>query len=141
MRCGADMDRKDIDLYDALAGTVRVLRDSLSKRRIHISIDCENAPQEIHTQESQFYQMLVNLLKNSIEAIDELAEAEGLHETPRIRIRASVADDFFNLDVIDNGMGIKNKDSRMLFMPGYTTKKSGSGLGLHSAANFVIASG
>ncbi len=137
----SSMDRKDVDLHDALSGAVRVLRDSLNKRGIQVAIDCENAPREIRIQESQFHQMLVNLVKNSLEAIDELAAAQGLDETPRIRIRASAGEEFLNLEVIDNGIGIRNKDTRVLFSPGYTTKESGSGLGLHSAANFVIASG
>ena len=135
------MARKDIDLRDALSGAVRVLRDSLNKRGIHTGIDCENAPREIRIQESQFHQMLVNLVKNSMEAIDDLAADQRLDETPHIRIKACAQDGFLNLEVSDNGIGIKNKDAKLIFAPGYTTKRSGSGLGLHSAANFVIASG
>ena len=137
----SNMDRKDIDLQDALASPFRVLRESLNKREIHTSIDCENAPQEIRIQESQFHQMLINLVKNSIEAIDDLALAQELDETPRIGIEANIRDDFFNLEVIDSGIGIKNKDTRVIFSPGYTTKESGTGLGLHSTANFVISCG
>ena len=135
------MARKDIDLHDALSAAVRVLRDSLNKKGIHTDIDCEDAPREIRIQESQFHQMLVNLVKNSIEAIDDLTLAQELDEIPRIQIRASAEDDFLNLEVSDNGIGIKSKDTKVIFAPGYTTKRLGSGLGLHSAANFVIASG
>ena len=135
------MTRKDIDLHDALSAAIRVLRDSLNKKGIHTDIDCENAPREICIQESQFHQMLVNLVKNSIEAIDDLTLAQGLDETPRIQIRASAENDFLNLEVSDNGIGIKSKDTKAIFAPGYTTKSLGSGLGLHSTANFVIASG
>ena len=138
---GPGMDRKDVDLHEALAGAVRVLRDSLNKRGIQVAIDCDDAPREIRIQESQFHQMLVNLIKNSFEAIDELAAAQGLDDTPLIQIRASAGEEFLDLEVADNGIGIGNKDTRELFSPGYTTKQSGSGLGLHSAANFVIALG
>ena len=105
----SNMDRKDIDLQDALSSPFRILRESLNKRGIHTSIDCENVPQEIRIQESQFHQMLINLVKNSIEAIDDLAVAQELDETPRIGIKASIRDDFFSLEVIDNGIGIKIK--------------------------------
>ena len=135
------MTRKDVDLQDALAAAVRVLRDSLNKKGIHTNIDCEDAPREIRIQESQFHQMLVNLVKNSIEAIDDLTLAQGLDEMPRIQVRASAEDDFLKLEISDNGIGIKSKDTKAIFAPGYTTKRLGSGLGLHSAANFVIASG
>ena len=135
------MARKDVDLHEALSAAVRVLRDSLNRKGIRTDIDCENAPREIRIQESQFHQLLVNLVKNSIEAIDDLTLAQGLDEIPRIQIRASAEDDFLNLEVSDNGIGIKNKDTKAIFAPGYTTKRLGSGLGLHSAANFVIAFG
>ncbi|MCE2440168.1 MAG: PAS domain S-box protein [Candidatus Latescibacteria bacterium] len=138
---GSGMDRKNIDLYDALSGAFRMLKDSLKKRGIQTNVNCGNAPQEIRVRESQFHQMLVNLVKNSIEAIDEKAVLYGLQETPRIEIGANATDEFLYLEVVDNGIGIENNDTRLLFTPGYTTKKSGSGLGLHSAANFVIASG
>ena len=88
--------------------------------------------------------MLVNLMKNAIEAIDALAAAgDGAapREPPRIRIACYLQDDFLVVDVIDNGIGLVEQRKRMVFTAGYTTKDGGSGLGLHSAANFVIASG
>ena len=135
------MDRKDISLPDALSDAVKVLQESLDKRSIAVAIDCENAPQEIRVQESPFNQMLVNLVKNSIEAIDERAVSGEPAQAPRIGIRAYVKGDFLNLEVSDNGIGIDTKKSRLIFAAGYTTKKQGSGLGLHSIANFVVGSG
>ena len=96
-------------------------------------------------QESRFQQMLVNLLKNAMEAIDERA---ALPENdpgwqPAIRLIAyrPEEDGFLVIDIIDNGIGIEPSRFRSVFNAGYTTKKNGSGLGLHSAANFVIGSG
>ena len=137
----SSMDRKDISLPDALSDAVKVLQESLDKRGIAVAVDCEKAPQEIRVQESRFNQMLVNLVKNSIEAIDERAASGELAEAPRVGIRAYVEGDFLNLDVSDNGIGIDTKTSRLIFAAGYTTKKQGSGLGLHSTANFVVGSG
>ena len=85
--------------------------------------------------------MLVNLCKNSIEAIDELIRSGVLNKTPRIEIKAYTSGDFLYLDVTDNGIGIEKKNYKLIFTAGYTTKKSGTGLGLHSSANFVIGSG
>ena len=137
----ATMDRKDVDLHDTLASAIRVLRESLSNRGIRTGVDCEGAPREIRIRESQFHQMLVNLIKNAIEAIDDLAAAHGLDREPHVRITARTEGKFLVVDVSDNGIGIGTRDTKVLFAPGYTTKPSGSGLGLHSAANFVIASG
>ena len=135
------MTRKNINLQKAILSTVKLQQDSMDKRGIQVHVNCENAPQEIRVQESQFHQMLVNLYKNSIEAIDELIESNGLNETPRIGIKAYISEDFLCLDVTDNGIGIAQKNLKLIFTAGYTTKESGTGLGLHSSANFVIGSG
>ena len=135
------MVRKDINLQKAITDAVKLLQDSITKRGIEIEIDGENAPQEIRTLESKFHQMLVNLIKNAIEAIDELEKLDGLEVKPSIQIRSYVQGGFLVLDVIDNGIGIEEKRSKIIFAAGYTTKEGGSGLGLHSIANFIIGSG
>ena len=135
------MNQKDLDLEHALGAAIKVLHDSLNKRGIAVEVHCDGAPREIRIQESQFHQMMVNLIKNAIEAMDDLAAADGLKETPRICIRAYPEGDFLHLDVKDNGIGIDSKNFKIVFAAGYTTKKAGSGLGLHSAANFVIGTG
>lgn len=85
--------------------------------------------------------MLVNLIKNSIEAIDELVESGRPNERPRIHFRAYIDGNFFCLDVTDNGIGIASENINKIFSGGFTTKTQGNGLGLHSSANFVIGSG
>ncbi|RKU13060.1 hypothetical protein C6502_04780 [Candidatus Poribacteria bacterium] len=132
------MTRKNVNLQKAILSAVKLQQDSIDRRGIQIYVNCENAPQEIRIQESQFHQMLVNVLKNSIEAIDELG---GFNETPRIAVKAYISEDFLCLDVTDNGIGIAQKNLKLIFTAGYTTKESGTGLGLHSSANFVIGSG
>ena len=133
--------RKDINLRKAIGAISKVLDDSISKRNIDIRIDCDNAPEEIRTQESQFHQMLINLVKNSVEAIDELAVSGGLNETPFIEVRCYVESDLFVLEVTDNGIGIEKDDFESILEAGYTTRELGSGLGLHSIANFASRCG
>ena len=135
------MYRKDINLRKAIGAISKVLDDSISKRNIDIRIDCDNAPEEIRTQESQFHQMLINLVKNSVEAIDELAVSGGLNETPFIEVRCYVESDLFVLKVTDNGIGIEKDDFESILEAGYTTRELGSGLGLHSIANFASQCG
>ena len=134
--------RKTIDLREAIADAVKTLRDSLDKRAIAVEVDCARAPSQILVQESQFHQMLVNLVKNAMEAIDALVSTgRKLVPGPRIRITAWSEADHVTLDVTDNGIGVAPESMREIFTAGYTTKESGTGLGLHSAANFVVGSG
>ena len=88
--------------------------------------------------------MLVNLVKNAMEAIDDLAGADragGTGARPCIRIDSYVEGDFLVVDVIDNGIGISPDQHKIIFAPGFSSKANGSGLGLHASANFAIASG
>ena len=135
------LSRKDVKLKDAIMDAVRVLQESNRKRQTRIDIDCDRAPEEIRIDESQFHQMMVNLIKNAMEALDQLAASGGIEGEPRISVRASADGDFLNIEVSDNGIGTAEKDTRAVFAAGYTTKEAGTGLGLHSAANFVIGSG
>ena len=135
------MTSKDVNLRQAISGALKIVQDSFASRGIQTHVNCGNAPEEIRIQESQFNQMLVNLLKNAMEAIDELKKSGGLKGPPRIEIRAYVRQDFLVLEVQDNGIGIEQKNLKTIFGAGYTTKREGSGLGLHSAANFVTGSG
>ena len=132
---------KDVNLRQAILGALRILHDSFASRGIRTHVNCGNAPDEIRVQEAQFNQMLVNLLKNAMEAIDELKESGNFRGIPRIEIRAYVRRNFLVLDVLDNGIGIAQKNLKAIFRAGYTTKPEGTGLGLHSAANFVTGSG
>ena len=138
------MTRKLIDLRRSIADAAKVLADSCAARAITVEIDCTHAPHDLWIDESRFHQMLVNLLKNAMEAIDALAAAgdgSAAPDAPRIGIACYRQEESVVIDVTDNGIGIEEQRHRLLFASGYTTKKGGSGLGLHSAANFVIGSG
>ena len=138
---GASTTRKDINLEATILDAVKILQNSIDKRQIQIEIDCDTAPEEIRIQESQFHQMLVNVIKNSVEAIDELGRLDERTEAPRIQIHSHILEDSLCIDITDNGIGIDAKDLKRIFSAGFTSKEHGSGLGLHSSANFVIGSG
>ena len=139
------VERKLVDLSATIKDAVKVVQESLGRRGVAIEVDCARAPREIVVPESRFQQMLVNLLKNAMEATDERAARleDGPGWRPGIRVVAYRGDqkDTLGIDVTDNGIGIDPSRIGSLFNAGYTTKKEGSGLGLHSAANFVIGSG
>lgn len=132
---------KTVNLEKVVNDAVKLLQNSLRRRGIDPVVDCREAPEEIWIQESRLHQMLVNLVKNSIEAIDALELSAKSKGIPRIKIQAYTDDEFLVLDVTDNGIGIDEKHKRLIFSAGFTTKESGTGLGLHSIANLVIASG
>ncbi len=132
---------KDITLRTAISNAVAVVKETHAGLGLRFHVDCTAAPKEIRTQESQFHRMLVNVIKNAAEAVQRRQVSDGLGEEPCIGIRAGSTNGSLYLGVTDNGIGFADRESRKFFNAGYTTKESGTGLGLHSAANFVIAMG
>ncbi len=71
----------------------------------------------------QIQQVLINLIKNSLEAI------HGINE-PSVKVIAYIADHVKTIAIIDNGHGISLADAEQIFVPFFTTKTTGSGIGL-----------
>lgn len=77
----------------------------------------------VFADQEQLQQILVNLFKNAQEA--NLSEENG---GSSIHINWFISNNMANIEVLDQGAGISNADN--LFVPFYTTKKQGSGIGL-----------
>ena len=115
------MVRKVVEVRTCINDGIKVLSESLRSRGIRLRVDCRGAPKEIWIQENKLHQALVNLVKNSMEAIDELARSVPLDE-PSIDIRCYRQNDYLVIDIIDNGIGITDTHSRLIFSAGYSTK-------------------
>ena len=132
---------KEVDLRDNLGAVVGLLEHSLAAVGVSVQVECEDAPRFIRTHESELQQVLVNLVRNAVDAIKARSSAAESDWKPRIRIRAFVRDPYLVIEVEDNGIGIPEDKLKAIFSAGYTTKRAGSGLGLHSAAVFARRSG
>ena len=86
--------------------------------------------QTIPVDPQQFEQLIINLFKNAQEAMAH-------QKQPTIEIDASLDEDFLTLKIIDTGTGLTNPDN--LFVPFYTTKPSGSGIGLTLCRQIMLA--
>jgi len=76
-----------------------------------------------------FAWVLENLIKNSLDALDE--------KDGRISLRCFRRGDRVLVDVTDTGRGIEPRDRKHIFRPGFSTKKRGWGLGLSLARRIV----
>ncbi len=79
---------------------------------------------------TQVAMALLNLVKNSIEALEGRAE-------PRVEIRTAMAENGCNLRVADNGHGMTEETRGRILEPYFTTKVSGTGLGLPIVSRVV----
>jgi PAS domain S-box-containing protein len=103
----------------------------------HINLVCELAKglPPITGNRIQLEQVILNLLVNSIEAINGMAGGPG-----EIVIKTDREDDHtLRVSVMDSGPGIKPEDLKRLFDPFFTTKKEGMGLGLSISRSIIKA--
>ena len=102
----------------------RLLEKDFETQKIGLSISLEPVSLEISMDEQLIEQVLINLIKNSVHALEGRADA-------RIELRA-----YLNkrgrptIQVYDNGIGILKDVLDKVFIPFFTTKPSGSGIGL-----------
>ena len=75
-----------------------------------------------------------NLVKNATQAI-------GTKNDGKIEVRLEATEKTFVIAVKDNGKGIKEEDKGRIFLPNFTTKTGGSGVGLSLTYNIVQAAG
>jgi two-component system nitrogen regulation sensor histidine kinase NtrY len=108
-----------------------VERVALLDQRVAIELDPGPAA-TLHADPDQLEQMLINLLKNAVDA----SLANG---GKPVRIGWQFADSMVEVFVEDTGLGIANSEN--LFVPFYTTKPAGSGVGLALAQQIARAHG
>jgi two-component system nitrogen regulation sensor histidine kinase NtrY len=108
---------------DTLFGKCKLLMESNIPNDIKIitSVYPENIA--IIADYAQVEQILINLIKNSIEALSN-------KKNGTIHLKAFYADDGTLIKVEDNGIGISSDIMEDIFVPFYTTKENGSGIGL-----------
>ena len=76
-------------------------------------------------------QMLINLLINAMDAVKE-------RPTPRILLSAYKEGNRYIIKVADNGIGIPEELVDKIFIPFFSTKKSGSGIGLSLCKQIML---
>jgi two-component system, sporulation sensor kinase E len=76
---------------------------------------------------------LINLIVNSVEAIS--------HENGLIKISTTIKEEFCEIEIEDNGTGISNENLERLFEPFFTSKNSGTGLGLTNTQKIILSHG
>jgi signal transduction histidine kinase len=91
-------------------------------------VNCEGTFEELPGDEGLLRQALLNLARNGAEAARESKNA------PRVTISGTIEDlgghKWQRISIADNGLGIPEQDLPKIFLPFYTTKSEGTGLGL-----------
>ena len=122
---------KKINLVNVIKKSLDFVKLS-SKSSIHFSV--KEKKSLILGDEDQLNRVFINLIKNSEEAIDEIIKKDKKFKG-NIDIEISSNNDYIFFRLMDNGPGIT--DSKKAMTPYYTTKKTGTGLGLPIVSKII----
>ncbi|MEQ8924526.1 MAG: ATP-binding protein [Fulvivirga sp.] len=113
------------DLGATLERISTLLENDMNTRGINFSLDFEKNI-FVQADNELMEQVLINLIKNAIEAVENSTE-------PTINVSANQKHNHTEIIISDNGSGIPKDQLDKIFVPFFTTKKKGSGIGLSFA--------
>ena len=118
---------KKVDLNKIISGSVNLHEMSNTDKTFRLSKG--KLSSDVSGDEEQLNRVFINLIKNSIESIDEKKSKKDDFKG-EISIDIKADSDYIYVTIIDNGVGFEQVDKTKMLTPYYTTKKKGTGLGL-----------
>ncbi len=127
---------RENDIVILLEENIKLLKELDNSIEIDLSINSKKII--LNSDKEQISRVFLNLIKNSVESIQQKAEKES-NFSKKITIELMESDSHINLIIVDNGIGFgKISDNiKNVLNPYFTTKKNGTGLGL-SIVNKIV---
>ena len=114
------VDLKEYDLHELLNSGVELAKIYAKGKDIKF-LNKNGQKVKVLADENKFLSVLINLIKNAVESIEEKGE---------IVIKTQVSDENAKIIISNNGKPIPEEIQQKIFQEGFTTKSTGSGLGL-----------
>jgi two-component system, NtrC family, nitrogen regulation sensor histidine kinase NtrY len=121
---------KSVKLKDLLETVTNLMRPEIKKTTIQFTTSCESEYLTLQIDEEMIGQVLINLIKNAMEAINLNENARLTGKQGKIELIGRNSGNAIIIEVKDNGPGIIPEAINRIFVPFFTTKKTGSGIGL-----------
>ncbi len=131
--------KSPINIHEVTEHVVDLFQFDLKNKNVEFKKDYDPSIPDVNTNKEQLIQALINLVRNSIQAL----EFKG-NITIRTRTEPSytIGNEYYSLvtkiDVIDNGPGIPEDKLKEIFYPMVSTKTGGMGLGLTIAQSIIM---
>jgi signal transduction histidine kinase len=118
------LNKKKVYIRDLFENLNHLMLPTLEQKNIELEVILKDPDLMLEADTNLVEQVLINLLVNAIEAVKERKE-------PRIMLSAYLASNRKTvIKVSDNGVGMPEEVLDKIFIPFFSTKKSGSGIGL-----------
>jgi two-component system, NtrC family, sensor histidine kinase HydH len=121
------------NLRELVVELFEFLADDAQCRNIRLRFDYEGSLDDLVFDRTLIRQALMNLLRNAFDAIGERRGKVG----GEVIVRARVKGELLGLEVVDTGVGIAPSNYDRMFRPYFTTKKTGTGMGLPMVRRIV----
>ncbi|MDO5608855.1 MAG: HAMP domain-containing sensor histidine kinase [Capnocytophaga sp.] len=125
--------RKELSLKALVSGSLQLMRPLATEAGVTL-INSIGNDYSLYADASQLEQVIINLISNAIHALSE----SGIKE---IEIFSEVKNNRLYLRIADSGKGIDKEIEDKIFLPFYTTRQGGSGIGLTLSKNIIEAHG
>ena len=127
--------KKNIKICELFKQVQRLATLNWPEKKIRLTTKITPAALDLSVDIDMVEQLLINLLQNAEQALVNVTNPE-VSMTASLNLRGRVV-----IDVSDNGSGIAEELSAQIFVPFFTTKTQGSGVGLALARQIMIAHG
>jgi signal transduction histidine kinase len=114
---------KKVLIRDLFENLQQLMQPTLDQKNIEMEIILQDTESELQIDPSLIEQVLINLVVNSIEAVKDKDDG-------RIVLSAFRTSNKTIIKVSDNGIGMPEDVMEKIFIPFFTTRKNGSGIGL-----------
>ena len=124
---------KKLNLYKVINDTLKLMKTN--DETIIFNFKCSDKIY-IQADSEQINRVFINLIKNSIESLNEKHQKDNDFDK-KIIIEINEINDYIEILIIDNGTGFKTTNLSEVTKPYFTTKKNGSGLGLSIVVKII----
>ncbi len=121
---------QEVDIKELLEEIKKLYEAELNKKDIELQLKIDKSAHVILADRKLIEQVLINLISNASHALENKA-------SPKIVLAALSRENEILLQVSDNGCGIPEERLNKIFIPFYSTKESGSGIGLSLSRNIM----
>jgi signal transduction histidine kinase len=125
-----------LDINEIIQETVPIVREEVVRHNISVRIELAASPPPIIGDRVQLQQVMMNLIVNEIEAKNAV---DGTRDVVLNSQRTE--DGQILVSVSDTGVGLPREMAKRLFVPLFTTKSDGTGMGLRICRSIVEAHG
>lgn len=119
-----------INIKQLLQECTQLMKADAESRNITMEIEVRQASLAIKADRKMMEQSLINLMSNAFYALEN-------RENPVLKLKGVFKDDYTEISVSDNGKGIPEDILSSIFIPFFSTRKNGSGIGLTLIKNIM----